>query len=102
MIRFGTALMLTLALVGTAQASSAQCLVSRPGVSISLGVTIGVGEEFTESDKNEFNLMQLRRMGVDATAAEMWGGCIRAFVRKPGGGEEMQFFHPDSFERVYM
>ena len=50
---------------------------------------------------NDFNLMHLRRMGVDATRAEIWGGCIRAFVRRPGGGEEMQFFHPDTFERVY-
>lgn len=100
MIRTGIALMLTLALAGGAQASTVQCQVSRPGVSISFGVNIG--GSFTESEKNEFNLMTLRRLGIDATSAEMWGGCIRAFVRKPGGGEEMQFFHPDSFERVYM
>lgn len=100
MIRLATALILTLVLAGGAQASSAQCLAARPGVSISFG--IGIGGQFTESEQNEFNLMTLRRMGVDATRAEMWGGCIRAFVRRPGGGEEMQFFHPDSFERVYM
>ncbi|MNL24204.1 hypothetical protein D3C87_1456280 [compost metagenome] len=60
-----------------------------------------VGEPYTESEQNDFNLMQLQRLGVNATRAEMWGGCIRAFVRKPGGGEEMQFFHPDTFERVF-
>jgi hypothetical protein len=102
MIRLAAAALLALALTSAAQASSAQCLVSRPGVTVTFGVTIGVGEEFSESDQNEFNLMRLRQMGVDASRAEMWGGCIRAFVPKPGGGEEMQFFHPDTFERVYM
>jgi hypothetical protein len=102
MIRLAAATLLALALSSAAQASSVQCLTSKPGVSVSFGVTIGVGGEFSESDQNEFNLMRLRQMGVDASRAEMWGGCIRAFVPKPGGGEEMQFFHPDTFERVYM
>lgn len=102
MIRLATAIILALSLSAVAQASTVQCQVSRPGVSFSAGVTIGFGEEVSESDRNEFNLMQLRRMGVDATSAEMWGGCIRAFVRRPGGGEEMQFFHPDSLERIEM
>ena len=34
----------------------------------------------------------------------LWGryeGRIRAFVRKPGGGEEMQFFEPGSYRPVY-
>ncbi|MVT00411.1 hypothetical protein [Devosia marina] len=99
MIRIVAAVLLVLAFCGSAQASTAQCLANRPGVSISFGVTLG--DKFSESDQNEFNLMRLRRMGVDATRAEMWGGCIRAFVRTPSG-EEMQFFHPQSFERVYM
>ena len=98
MIRLASTLVLTLALAGGAQAATAECLVPRPGVSISFGFSIG--SEFTESERNESNLRTLQRMGVDATAAEMWGGCIRAFVRKPGGGEEMQFFHPDTFERI--
>ena len=102
MIRLAAAALFALALTSATQASIAQCLVSRPGVSVTFGVTIGVGEEFSESEQNEFNLMRLRQMGVDASRAEMWGGCIRAFVPKPGGGEEMQFFHPDTFERVYM
>lgn len=98
MIRLATSLLLTLLMAGAARASTAECLSPRTGVSFSFGVTIG--EPFTESEQNEFNLMQLQRLGVNATRAEMWGGCIRAFVRKPGGGEEMQFFHPDTFERV--
>ncbi len=93
-----TALVLGLALTGAAQASTASCYASRPGVHVSFGIS--VGGKMSQDEKNQFNLMQLRQMGVDATRAEMWGGCIRAFVKKPGGGEEMQFFHPDSFERV--
>ena len=99
MIRSAVSLALILAMTASAQASTASCLASRPGVSISMGFSIG--KEFSETEINEFNLMRLQRMGVAATRAEMWGGCIRAFVRKPGGGEEMQFFHPDTFERVF-
>lgn len=98
-VRAVSALALGLALTGAAQAS-AECYAQRPGVQISFGLSIG--KEFTEQEKNEYFLSQLRQRGVDATRVEMWGGCIRAFVRKPGGGEEMQFFHPDSLERVMM
>lgn len=41
----------------------------------------------------------LRSMGVDATRVEDWNGCIRAFVRT-NGGETMQYFDPDTFERL--
>jgi len=94
-------LVLAAALVGlTVPAQAAPfCLGSPPGVHISFGVS--VGGTFTESEINEFDLMRLRQKGVDATRVERWSGCIRAFVRKPGGGEEMQFFDPRTFERVY-
>ena len=73
------------------------------GDSVHTGFSAGfsVGGVFTESEQNEFHLMHLRQMGVDATAVEQWNGCLRAFVRKPGGGEEMQFFEPDTYRRVY-
>lgn len=99
LIRAFAILAFGLVLTSTAQAS-AECYAQRPGAHVSFGINIG--GEFTQDERNRFNLMQLRQMGVDATSAEMWGGCIRAFVRKPGGGEEMQFFHPQSFERVMM
>lgn len=63
----------------------------------SFGVEFG---KITESDRNEMALNRLRQMGVDATRVEQWGGCLRAFVRKPGGGEEMQYFDPSSYRRV--
>lgn len=100
MIRIAAFMAFVLVLTGAAQASGLSCLDRRPGVSFSFGIAIG--DDFTESEKNDFNVMMLRRMGVDASSAEMWDGCIRAYVRKPGGGEEMQFFHPDTYERVYL
>lgn len=66
-------------------------------------VTFGfsIGGKYTEQERNDFDMMELRRMGVDATRVERWNGCIRAFVRKPGGGEEMQFFEPGTYRPVY-
>lgn len=97
LIRILAVLAIAVAFTSTAQAS-ASCYAARPGVHVSFGFSVG---KFTEEERDRFNLMQLRQMGVDATRAEMWGGCIRAFVRKPGGGEEMQLFHPDTFAPVY-
>ena len=55
---------------------------------------------YTEAQLNDFNLDLLRSIGVDAVRAEIWGGCIRAFVRLPDGREEMQFFEPIGLRRV--
>lgn len=84
-------------LVATAPAQAAFCTDDR-GVVVTFGVHLG--EPYTEQELNELDLMRLRQEGVDATRVERWNGCIRAFVRKPEGGEEMQFFNPNTFERV--
>lgn len=55
---------------------------------------------YTEADLNDFNLNLLRSIGVDAVRAEIWGGCIRAWVRLPEGGEDMQFYEPLNLRRV--
>jgi hypothetical protein len=75
------------------------CTDDAPGVHFSMGFSIG--GKYTETERNDFDMMQLRQLGVDVTRVERWNGCIRAFVRKPTGGEEMQFFQPNSYERVY-
>lgn len=75
------------------------CIGDRPGVSLEFGMRIG--DAYTQEERNEFDLMRLRQMGVDATRVERWNGCIRAFVRRASGvGEEMQFFDPNTFRRV--
>jgi hypothetical protein len=59
------------------------------------------GQPYTEAEQSSLDVMRLRQAGVDATGySERWNGCIKAFVRKPGGGEEMQFFEPGSLRRV--
>lgn len=57
-------------------------------------------DDYTEDEINDFNLRLLQSRGVDATRAEIWGGCIRAFVRTSDGREEMQFFEPLNMRRV--
>lgn len=95
-IRTGlTALAVTL--VATLPAHALFCSGGNGGVVVQFGANLG--EEFTESELNQFDLMALRQQGVDATAVERWNGCIRAFVRTPTG-EEMQFFDPDTYQRV--
>ncbi|WDR00926.1 hypothetical protein PSC71_09385 [Devosia sp. J2-20] len=97
MLRRGLAV-LTLSLLATLPAAALQCSGTGGSVTFSFGFNVG---EFSEQERAEFDLMILKRMGVDATRVERWGDCLRAFVRKPEGGEEMQFFNPDTYERVY-
>lgn len=97
MKRFAFASLMVLALTLPASAVPF-CQGSGAASNFSFGFTIG---RFTQDDKDKFNLMELRRRGVDAASVEEWNGCIRAYVRKPGGGEEMQFFDPDTFQQVY-
>ena len=97
LVRTGLAA-LALTLVATLPAYAVFCNATDNGVVVEFGFRIG--EPYTEEERNQFDLMALQREGVDATRVERWNGCIRAFVRKPEGGEEMQFFDPDSYERV--
>jgi hypothetical protein len=55
---------------------------------------------YSEDDILDYQLDQLRLRGVDATRVEKWNGCLRAFVRQPGGGEIMEFYDPHSYRRV--
>lgn len=80
-------------------AAAPYCSGDAPGRLSSFGLTIG--GTYTVEEQASFDMMRLRQMGVDATRVERWNGCIRAFVRKPGGGEEMQFFEPGTYRQVY-
>jgi hypothetical protein len=63
--------------------------------------TFGLSREvYSEADINDYNLNMLRSNGVRATSAEIWGGCIRAFVRQDDGREVMEFYEPTNFRRV--
>jgi hypothetical protein len=86
---------LPLALVGLAAAATPALAVPACSGSFALSE-----ERFTEAQINEFNMDLLRSIGVDVTRAEMWGGCIRVWVRTANGREEMQFYEPLNLRRV--
>lgn len=87
-----------LLVIAALPAHAAICSGSGEGLSYSFN--LGLGAPLSEDAQNQFDLMNLRRLGVDATRVERWGGCLRAFVRKPEGGEEMQYFEPGTYRRV--
>lgn len=92
------ALGLALVLAGPA-AAAPFCTGDSPGVQSALGLTFG--GPYTAEEQNSFDEMHLRQMGVDVVSVERWNGCIRAFVRKPEGGQEMRFFEPGSYRPVF-
>lgn len=75
------------------------CTDDRGGVSVTFGIHIG--KPYTEAEQNDLDLMELRRSGVDATRVEKWNGCLRAYVRQPGGGETMEYYDPNTLRQVY-
>ncbi|WDR02420.1 hypothetical protein PSQ19_17690 [Devosia algicola] len=91
--------LLVLAMFSVPAMATPFCTDDRGGVSITFGV--GGPRSSSEFDQNQLDLMQLRRMGVDATSVERWNGCLRAFVRNPGGGETMEYYDPNTFRQVF-
>jgi len=73
------------------------CSDSRQGLYTSFSVEFGA--PYTEQEMNELDLKRLKQLGVDATDVERWSGCLRAYVRTPNG-IEMQFYDPNTFQRV--
>jgi hypothetical protein len=78
-------------------AAAASPALAVPACSGSFALSL---ERHSETRVNELNLDLLRSIGVDATRTEIWGGCIRAWVRTADGREEMQFFEPLNLRRV--
>jgi hypothetical protein len=86
--------------LGSAPALALSCYGAGSRPSVSFGIEFRFGD-ITEQDEANFDLMRLRRVGVDATSVEYWNGCIRAWVRSDNGvGEHMEFYHPRTLERV--
>src|SRR6218665_1767244 len=75
------------------------CTPTTPGFQISFGVH--VGGELTKEQEMRFHKMALTKRGVGPTRVETWNGFLRVWVRTSGNAEEMQFYNPGSYERVY-
>lgn len=69
-----------------------------PGIELEFGLEFG---RMSTDQRNLFDLMALRRRGVDASRVDRWNGCIRAYVRQPGGGERMEFYDPNNYQQVF-
>lgn len=96
---FAAASLAAILMIGaTVPALAVNCSSGGSGLRFGFGFTFG--KEMTETDKAEFAMMELRQRGVDATRVEFWGTCLRAFVRQPGGRETMEFYDPETLERV--
>ncbi|PXA99183.1 hypothetical protein DMC47_04635 [Nostoc sp. 3335mG] len=67
------------------------------------GFGITIGEPYTDEERDNFDEMYLRQLGVNVQSdgIERWNGCIRAYVVRPDGTLEQQFFEPGSYRRVY-
>lgn len=93
-------LVLLAALATAAPAAAAPfCFGGAPG--LNLGLSIHLGTPRTAAQQATSDQMALRRIGVDASRVERWNGCLRAFVRQPGGGVRMEFYDPATLRRVY-
>ncbi len=67
---------------------------------ITLRFGIGFGER-REEDELRYYARQLQRRGVDTDQVEFWSGCLRAYVRQPGGGVRMEFYDPETLQQVF-
>ena len=72
--------------------------IPESGISVRMGISIGAPT--TEQDIVDSAIMKLKRQGVAATSGDIWNGCIRVWVRLPGGGSTMEFYDPASLRRV--
>ena len=84
-----------------ALALMASAAMAAPAMAAACSGSFALDKEWhTEAEINDYNEALLRGIGVRVTRAEIWGGCIRAFVRTEDGGEEMQLFEPVGLRRV--
>jgi hypothetical protein len=74
---------------------------SQDSVTMSFEIDINGFRHNDEEEQMRLYQMELNQQGVDATRVEKWNGCLRAFVRQPGGGEIMQFFDPQTLRQVF-
>ena len=73
------------------------CLMSGgPGLRVSIGIGTGT---FSERERAEFDVMRLRRHGIDADTAERtWLGCIKV-TRREAGRWVTEYYDPQTLEQ---
>ncbi|SFZ86189.1 hypothetical protein SAMN02983003_3364 [Devosia enhydra] len=83
---------------GPALAQVPFCTDNRP--TFSNRPSLGFSSVDPIQEKAQTDQMRLRRIGVEAISVDYWNGCIRAWVRQPGGGQAEEFYDPNSLRRV--
>jgi hypothetical protein len=84
-----------------ALAAMTNCAGGQDEPGIHFGFGFHFGEPFTEDEEMQFAQMRLEAKGYDVVRTELWGSCIRAFIRnRDGSGTHMEFFDPDTLEPV--
>jgi len=86
--------------LATAPSYALFCDTDNDDYGISFSRSSMLGGRYDEQTRDQFDEMRLKQDGVDVASVDRWNGCIRAFVRKPEGGQEMQYFDPRTYKRV--
>ncbi|MGV3650362.1 MAG: hypothetical protein ACO1OK_02975 [Devosia sp.] len=83
---------------GPALAQVPFCTDNRP--TFSNRPSFGFSQTDPFQERAEIDLARLERAGVDVRSLDYWNGCIRAWVRQPGGGQMQQFYDPNTLRRL--
>jgi microcystin degradation protein MlrC len=92
---------LVLAAFTTPAMADPNCLNRGGGMKLDLTLGAQVGGDYTEQEQSTFDVMTLRRHGIDADTAERtWLGCIKV-TRFEGGSWVTEYYDPDTYDLVY-
>jgi len=62
----------------------------------------GAGEYTSDIDARSGSIVQaLKAKGVNVQDISDWGGCVKADVVRPNGTAAIQFFDPDTLQRLH-
>ncbi|MEQ1901063.1 MAG: hypothetical protein ABL866_10055 [Devosia sp.] len=102
-IRFALVPRLTLiaALIAFASPIMAASVPFCPQPHPGLYIRLRFGPDLTEREENAIYLRLLKQRGVEVSMVRQWGGCVQAFVLdEDGRGEHLEYYDPDTLERI--
>lgn len=71
-----------------------------PGLRVEFGFSIG-GKSGGDSFDPDIAKIELRKRGVDARSVSMASdGCVEAFVQRPDGSWNSEYYDPDTWVKV--
>jgi len=71
-----------------------------PGLKIEFGVSFGNGKS-SDSFDADIAKIELRKRGVDARSVSLASdGCVEAFVQRPDGSWNSEYYDPDTWRKV--